>query len=78
MSGGHFRVAAVQTVSGGDVEANLRTIEPLVIDAAGRGARLVLLPELRHSGRGRRQMPRAKPWDGRSRHFVAARSGLGV
>jgi predicted amidohydrolase len=45
MSGPHFRVAAVQTVSGGDVEANLRAIEPLVIDAAGRGARLVLLPE---------------------------------
>src|SRR5689334_1776288 len=45
MSGPHFRVAAVQTVSGGDVEANLRAVEPLVIDAAGRGARLVLLPE---------------------------------
>jgi len=40
-----FRVAAVQTVSGGDVEANLRAIEPFVIDAVNRGARLVLLPE---------------------------------
>jgi nitrilase len=39
------RVAAVQTVSGGDVETNLATIEPWVVDAAGRGAKLVLLPE---------------------------------
>lgn len=45
MSGRSFRVAAVQTVSGGDVAANLRAIEPLVIDAVSRGARLVLLPE---------------------------------
>ena len=45
MSGEHFRVAAVQTVSGGDVEANLRAIEPLVAEAAGQGARLVVLPE---------------------------------
>ena len=40
-----FRVAAVQTVSGGDVAANLTAIEPLVADAARQGARLVLLPE---------------------------------
>jgi len=40
-----FRVAAVQTVSGGDVAVNLACIEPLVADAAGRGAKLVLLPE---------------------------------
>jgi nitrilase len=45
MSAQPFRVAAVQTVSGGDVEANLRAIEPLVVDAARRGARLILLPE---------------------------------
>ena len=45
MSGPHFRVAAVQTVSGGDVDANLQAIEPLVIDAVNRGAQLVLLPE---------------------------------
>jgi deaminated glutathione amidase len=45
MSASHFRVAAVQTVSGGDVGANLRGIEPLVIEAAKRGAQLVLLPE---------------------------------
>lgn len=41
----HFRVAAVQTVSGGDVTANLAAIEPLVADAVDRGANLVLLPE---------------------------------
>lgn len=40
-----FRVAAVQTVSGGDVAANLAAIEPLVGDAARQGAQLVLLPE---------------------------------
>jgi deaminated glutathione amidase len=39
------RVAAVQTVSGGDVGANLAAIEPWVVDAAARGAKLVLLPE---------------------------------
>ncbi|MEP6942479.1 MAG: carbon-nitrogen hydrolase family protein [Betaproteobacteria bacterium] len=39
------RVAAVQTVSGGDVRANLATIEPWVAEAARQGARLVLLPE---------------------------------
>jgi deaminated glutathione amidase len=40
-----FRVAAVQTVSGGDVAENLRAIEPLVAGAAKQGARLILLPE---------------------------------
>ncbi|HZI82887.1 MAG TPA: carbon-nitrogen hydrolase family protein [Casimicrobiaceae bacterium] len=45
MSAERFRVAAIQTVSGGDVEQNMRAIEPLVVDAAGRGARLVVLPE---------------------------------
>src|SRR6266704_1197866 len=40
-----FRVAAIQTVSGNDVAANLAAIEPLVADAAGQGAQLVLLPE---------------------------------
>ena len=49
--GGHhtsvatFRVAAIQTVSGNDVVANLAAIEPLVADAARQGAELVLLPE---------------------------------
>jgi deaminated glutathione amidase len=45
MNNQHFRVAAVQTVSGADVAANLAAIEPLVADAARQGARLVLLPE---------------------------------
>jgi deaminated glutathione amidase len=40
-----FRVAAVQTVSGDDVDANLRAVEPLVAEAAGQGAELVVLPE---------------------------------
>ena len=40
-----FRVAAVQTVSGGDVDANLAQAQPLVAAAAAEGARLVVLPE---------------------------------
>ena len=40
-----FRVAAVQTLSGGDVDANLSSIEPLIVEAARQGARLVVLPE---------------------------------
>ena len=40
-----FRVAAVQMVSGGDVAANLAAAEPLVAEAARKGARLVVLPE---------------------------------
>jgi nitrilase len=45
MTRARFRVAAVQTLSGGDVAANLSAIEPLVVDAARRGAQLVALPE---------------------------------
>ena len=45
MTAERFRVAAVQTVSTGDVAANLHQIEPLVADAARQGARLVVLPE---------------------------------
>jgi len=40
-----FPVAAVQTLSGGDVAANLAAVEPLIAEAAARGAKLVLLPE---------------------------------
>ena len=40
-----FRVAAVQTVSGSDVAANLAQVEPLIGEAAAKGARLVVLPE---------------------------------
>ncbi len=42
---GTWRVAAVQTVSGGDVAANLAQAEPLIVEAAATGARLVVLPE---------------------------------
>jgi deaminated glutathione amidase len=45
MSRERFRVAAVQTVSGGDVDQNLHAIEPLVADAVREGAGLVVLPE---------------------------------
>ncbi len=40
-----FPVAAVQTLSGGDVAANLAAVEPHIVEAAARGAKLVLLPE---------------------------------
>ncbi len=39
------RVAAVQTVSGGDVAANLAAVEPLIAAAKAQGAALVVLPE---------------------------------
>jgi len=45
MSRERFRVAAVQTVSGGDVQENLAAIEPLIAAAVREGARLVVLPE---------------------------------
>ena len=40
-----FKVAAVQMVSTPSVEANLADAEALIADAAGQGARLVVLPE---------------------------------
>jgi len=42
---GTMRVAAIQTVSAGDVAANLAQAEPLVRLAVAQGARLVVLPE---------------------------------
>jgi nitrilase len=39
------RIAAIQTVSGPDVAANLREVEPLIAAAARGGAQLVALPE---------------------------------
>ncbi|MEP6996467.1 MAG: carbon-nitrogen hydrolase family protein [Betaproteobacteria bacterium] len=39
------RVAAVQTVSGSNVSANLAAVEPLIVAAKEQGASLVLLPE---------------------------------
>ena len=41
----NIRVAAVQTVSGNDVDANLAAVEPLIVAAREQGAALVLLPE---------------------------------
>lgn len=43
--GGPFRVAAVQTVSGPDVAANLARGGELIAEAAAQGARIVALPE---------------------------------
>ncbi len=40
-----FRVAAIQMVSGPEVDANLRDAAVLIARAAGEGARLVALPE---------------------------------
>ena len=40
-----FRVAAIQTVSGPDVAANLASARALVQEAADAGARLAVLPE---------------------------------
>lgn len=40
-----FTIAAVQMVSGPEPEANCRDAEALIAEAAGRGAKLVALPE---------------------------------
>lgn len=40
-----FKVAAVQMVSGADVDANLREAERLIAEAAAQGAQCVVLPE---------------------------------
>jgi predicted amidohydrolase len=40
-----MRVAAVQTIAGGDVAENLAQAETLVAEAAARGAQLIVLPE---------------------------------
>lgn len=45
VTGGSFRVGAIQTVSGPDVAANLAIAGRLVAQAVGAGARLVVLPE---------------------------------
>lgn len=42
---GTVKIAAIQTVSGQDVDANLATVETLIAEAAAGGARLVALPE---------------------------------
>jgi len=40
-----FRVAAIQTISGGDVRENLAQAEPLIAAAVEQGAELAVLPE---------------------------------
>lgn len=45
MTDNKITVAAVQMVSGPDLDANLEAAGRLIAEAAGRGARLVLLPE---------------------------------
>lgn len=41
----NVKIAAIQTVSGPDVDANLAAAEALIAEAAAQGARLVALPE---------------------------------
>lgn len=45
MAEGRFKVAAVQMVSGPEVQANLAVAGELIAQAAGEGAQLVALPE---------------------------------
>ena len=40
-----FLAAAIQVTSGDDIAANIAMLEPLVADAAARGARLITTPE---------------------------------
>jgi len=59
-----MRVAAVQMCSSSDRERNLRVAEALVREAAGRGARLVVLPEKWPYIHGPRTLEGAEPLDG--------------
>ena len=45
VSAAPVRIAAIQTVSGPDVQANLDVVATLIAEAAAAGARLVALPE---------------------------------
>ena len=40
-----MKVAAVQFVSGGEIDANLSRAKELISTAAGKGAKLIVLPE---------------------------------
>jgi len=69
-----MRVAAVQTVSGGDVEVNLAQAEPLIRRAAAEGAQLVVLPEYFGIFGARatdKLAVREKDGDGRQQAFLA-------
>ena len=69
-----FKVAAIQMVSGPSVVANLDAAGALVAEAAGRGARLVVLPEwFCLMGRGERDKLaiRERDGDGPIQSFLA-------
>lgn len=78
-------VAAVQMAMSDDVEVNVATAERLVRDAAGRGAQVILVPELFEGPYFcKDQLPehldRARPLDGHPtiEHFAAVAAELGV
>jgi len=65
-------VAAVQLCSGPDRERNLATAAHLIAEAAGRGARLVVLPEMVNVlGTGQQLRDGAEPADGRTASWAA-------
>ncbi len=69
-----LRVAAVQMLSGGDVAANLAQAEPLIAQAAGDGAELVVLPEyfgILGARAGDKLAVREIDGDGRQQAFLA-------
>ncbi|NND74618.1 MAG: N-carbamoylputrescine amidase [Ilumatobacter sp.] len=79
------RLAAVQMAMSGDVDANVATAERLVRDAAGKGAHIILLPELfegRYFCTDQRadELMRARPLDGHPTvdHFAALAAELAV
>lgn len=78
-------VAAVQMAMADDVATNVATAERLVREAASRGARLVLIPELFEghyfcTDQLAEHMQRARPFDGHPTvaHFAALARELGV
>ena len=78
-------VAAVQFAMGWDAEANIATAERLVREAAGRGAQVILIPELFETPyfcieQDSRHLRLATPWrENRAvRHFAKVAAELGV
>ncbi|MCU0268334.1 MAG: carbon-nitrogen hydrolase family protein [Acidimicrobiales bacterium] len=68
-----LRVAAVQLTSTPDVERNLASAARLVAEAADRGSRLVVLPEMVHcTGPGEVLRASAQPLDGPFTAWAAA------
>src|SRR5437899_12475180 len=75
-----YLAAAVQMSSGADRAANLERAEALVAEAAGRGARLVVLPEVfawRGGGEGESAIAEAVPGPATDRLAALARR-LGI